>query len=61
MQEDALISVAIDDQEASALVQVLDSTFEKQVGVAVVKSNPQSRKTKGKFSPVHEYAFFTEK
>ncbi|WP_442682299.1 site-specific DNA-methyltransferase [Stenotrophomonas sp. JC08] len=58
MQEDALISVAIDDQEASPLVQVLDSTFEKQVGVAVVKSNPQSRKTKGKFSPVHEYALF---
>lgn len=58
MQEDALISVAIDDQEASPLVQVLDSTFEKQVGVAVVKSNPQSRKTKGKFSPVHEYAIF---
>lgn len=58
MQADALISVAIDDQEASPLVQVLNSTFEKQIGVAVVKSNPQSRKTKGKFSPVHEYAFF---
>lgn len=58
MRRDALISVAIDDQEASPLIQVLDSTFEKQVGVAVVKSNPQSRKTKGKFSPVHEYAFF---
>ncbi|GBR31016.1 putative DNA modification methylase [Komagataeibacter oboediens DSM 11826] len=58
MREDSLISVAIDDQEASPLVQVLNSTFEKQVGVAVVKSNPQSRKTKGKFSPVHEYAFF---
>lgn len=58
MREDSLIGVAIDDQEASPLVQVLDSTFEKQVGVAVVKSNPQSRKTKGRFSPVHEYAFF---
>lgn len=58
MQADALISVAIDDQEASPLIQVLNSTFEKQVGVAVVKSNPQSRKAKGKFSPVHEYAFF---
>lgn len=58
MQEYSLISVAIDDQEASPLVQVLNSTFEKQVGVAVVKSNPQSRKTKGKFSPVHEYALF---
>ena len=58
MHEDALIGVAIDDQEASPLVQLLNSTFEKQVGVAVVKSNPQSRKTKGKFSPVHEYALF---
>lgn len=58
MREDAIISVAIDDQEASPLVQMLNSTFEKQIGVAVVKSNPQSRKTKGKFSPVHEYAFF---
>ncbi|MFJ3046475.1 site-specific DNA-methyltransferase [Herbaspirillum chlorophenolicum] len=58
MKDDSLISVAIDDQEASPLVQLLNSTFEKQVGVAVVKSNPQSRKTKGKFSPVHEYAFF---
>lgn len=58
MQKDSLISVAIDDQEASPLVQLLNSTFEKQVGIAVVKSNPQSRKTKGKFSPVHEYAFF---
>jgi len=58
MGADSLISVAIDDQEASPLVQVLNSTFEKQIGVAVVKSNPQSRKTKGKFSPVHEYAFF---
>ena len=58
MKNDALISVAIDDQEASPLIQVLNASFEKQVGVAVVKSNPQSRKTKGKFSPVHEYAFF---
>ncbi len=58
MKNDALISVAIDDQEASPLVQVLNASFEKQVGVAVVKSNPQSRKTKGKFSPVHEYSFF---
>lgn len=58
MQENSLISVAIDDQEASPLVQLLNATFDKQVGVAVVKSNPQSRKTKGKFSPVHEYAYF---
>ncbi len=58
MKDDALISVAIDDQEASLLIQVLNASFGKQVGVAVVKSNPQSRKTKGKFSPVHEYTLF---
>lgn len=58
MKNNALISVAIDDQEASSLIQVMDASFEKRVGIAVVKSNPQSRKTKGKFSPVHEYAFF---
>lgn len=58
MKPDALISVAIDDQEASPLIQVLDESFPKQIGIAVVKSNPQSRKTRGKFSPVHEYAFF---
>jgi len=58
MTNSAIISVAIDDQEASPLIQLLDSTFDKQIGVAVVKSNPQSRKTRGKFSPVHEYAFF---
>lgn len=58
MKSDALITIAIDDQEASPLIQVMNASFEKQVGVAVVKSNPQSRKTKGKFSPVHEYAFF---
>jgi len=58
MKPDALISVAIDDQEASPLIQVLDASFVKQIGIAVVKSNPQSRKKRGKFSPVHEYAFF---
>ncbi len=58
MKNDALISVAIDDQEASPLIQVLNASFDKQVGVAVVKSNPQSRKTRGKFSPVHEYTLF---
>ena len=58
MTRNGLICVAIDDQESSHLTQVLNSSFCKQVGVAVVKSNPQSRKTRGKFSPVHEYALF---
>jgi len=58
MCDDALISVAIDDQEVAPLRVVLGDIFDKEVGVSVVKSNPQSRKTTGKFSPVHEYALF---
>jgi len=58
MEDDALICTAIDDEEVHLLRGVLDSLFEKTVGVAVVKSNPQSRKTRGKFSPVHEYGLF---
>ncbi|MGZ8220660.1 MAG: site-specific DNA-methyltransferase [Methylobacter sp.] len=58
MRDDALISVAIDDQEVASLRALLGEVFEKEIGVSVVKSNPQSRKTTGKFSPVHEYALF---
>jgi adenine-specific DNA-methyltransferase len=58
MRDDALISVAIDDQEVASLRAMLGEIFDKDVGVSVVKSNPQSRKTTGKFSPVHEYALF---
>lgn len=58
MRDDALICVAIDDEEVAPLRLILDSIFDKQAGIAVVRSNPQSRKTKGKFSPVHEYALF---
>jgi adenine-specific DNA-methyltransferase len=58
MRNEALISVAIDDQEVAPLRLVLNDLFEKEVGVAVVRSNPQSRKTSGKFSPTHEYALF---
>ena len=50
MRDDALISVAIDDQEVAPLKAVLGEIFEKEIGVSVVKSNPQSRKTTGKFS-----------
>lgn len=58
MSNDALICVAIDDQEVAPIRLVLSEVFYKEVGIAVVKSNPQSRKTSGKFSPVHEYALF---
>ncbi|TKB63231.1 MAG: site-specific DNA-methyltransferase [Nitrospira sp.] len=58
LESDGILCLAIDDEEASEARQVLDSLFPKIVGIAVVRSNPQSRKTKGKFSPVHEYALF---
>jgi adenine-specific DNA-methyltransferase len=52
------ICVAIDDEEVSEARKILGSLFPKEIGVAVVRSNPQSRKAKGTFSPVHEYALF---
>ena len=58
MLDDALVTIAIDDQEVAFLRAMLGEIFEKEVGVTVVKSNPQSRKATGKFSPVHEYALF---
>jgi adenine-specific DNA-methyltransferase len=58
MKKTASIAVAIDDQEVSVLRAILQNNFQKEIGIAVVRSNPQSRKTRGKFSPVHEYALF---
>ncbi|MBO3703698.1 MAG: site-specific DNA-methyltransferase, partial [Candidatus Accumulibacter sp.] len=58
MAKDAIICMAIDDEEVAVAQCLLRDTFEKEVGVGVVRSNPQSRKTKGVFSPVHEYALF---
>jgi adenine-specific DNA-methyltransferase len=58
LKKNGICCLAIDDEEVSEVRRVLDSLFTKLVGIAVVRSNPQSRKTKGKFSPVHEYALF---
>ncbi len=58
LENDGILCLAIDDEEVSEARRVLDSRFQKLVGIAVVRSNPQSRKTRGKFSPVHEYALF---
>ncbi|HHX8938372.1 TPA: site-specific DNA-methyltransferase [Yersinia enterocolitica] len=58
MNENTLISVAIDDEEVAPLRLLMNDLFIKEAGVGVVKVNPQSRKTKGKFSPVHEYVLF---
>ncbi len=58
LQSDGILCSAMDDEEASGARLVFDSLFPKLLGIAVVRSNPQSRKTKGKFSPAHEYALF---
>lgn len=58
MKPNALISVAIDDVEMPYLRLLLNEIFPQEIGVCAVRSNPQSRKAKGKFSPQHEYGLF---
>jgi adenine-specific DNA-methyltransferase len=58
MSTAGVICFAIDDEEVAEARHILGRVFAKEVGIAVVRSNPQSRKAKGKFSPVHEYALF---
>lgn len=58
MKENAMICMAIDDEEFSGLRFLLSKVFPKEIGISPVRSNPQSRKTKGKLSPTHEYALF---
>ena len=58
LTEDGIICAAIDDEEVIELRSILAQHFTKQVGVAVVRSNPAGRKTKGKFAPAHEYGLF---
>ncbi len=58
LPENGIICVAIDDVEVSPLRLILNSVFDKELGIATVRSNPQSRSRKGYFSPAHEYALF---
>lgn len=61
LSDQSMISVAIDDAELDRLIPLMDSIFPKNAGVTVVRSNPQSRKAKGKFSPQHEYCLYYAK
>ena len=61
LRSNGIICIAVDDEEFSALNLMAKQIFEKQVGIAVVRSNPAGRKTKGKFAPAHEYAVFLGK
>ena len=56
--KEGVLCCAIDDEEVSQLRLVMRSLFERTLGVVSVRSNPAGRKSKGQFSPTHEYALF---
>ena len=58
LPNNGVICVAIDDIEVSPLRFILKNFFEKELGIATVRSNPQGRSRTGYFSPAHEYALF---
>ena len=58
LPNEGIICVAIDDVEVSPLRFLLGDLFEKELGIAAVRSNPQGRARKGYLSPAHEYALF---
>ena len=58
MTRDGIICTAIDDEEAALLRILLQGMFNKELGIASVRSNPAGRKSRGQFSPAHEYAMF---
>ena len=53
-----MLCCAIDDEEAWRLRALLQRLFDKEVGVAPVRSTPIGRTSRGKLSPTHEYALF---
>ena len=55
---DGILCVAIDDEEVPLLRLVLERLFERHLGIVPVRSNPAGRKSRGQFSPAHEYALF---
>jgi len=58
IKQNGIISTAVDDEEVSGLRYILMSIFKKEIGIAVVRSNPAGRKTKGRLAPSHEYVLF---
>ena len=53
-----ILCCAIDDEEAWRLRALLQGIFNKEIGVAPVRSTPIGRTSVGKLSPTHEYALF---
>ena len=58
LPNDGILCCAIDDEEAWRLRSLLQRVFDKEIGVAPVRSTPIGRTSVGKLSPTHEYALF---
>ena len=58
LRNDGILCCAIDDEEAWRLRSLLQRVFDKEIGVAPVRSTPIGRTSVGKLSPTHEYALF---
>ena len=58
LSSNGIICCAIDDEEVWRLRALLQSLFDKEIGVASVRSTPIGRTSRGKLSPTHEYALF---
>ena len=58
LSKDGVLCCAIDDEEMSLVRLVMQSMFDKELGIVPVRSNPAGRKSSGQFSPAHEYALF---
>ena len=58
LPNNGILCCAIDDEELWRLRALLQTMFDKEVGVAPVRSTPIGRTSVGKLSPTHEYALF---
>ena len=58
MSKAGVLCCAIDDEEVALLRLSIRGAFVRELGIVPVRSNPAGRKSKGQFSPSHEYALF---
>ncbi|MDE0510783.1 MAG: site-specific DNA-methyltransferase [Gammaproteobacteria bacterium] len=58
ISKNGILCCAIDDEEAWRSRSLMQNMFEKEIGVAPVRSTPIGRTSRGKLSPTHEYALF---
>ena len=56
LSKNGILCCAIDDEEAWRSRSLMQNMFEKEIGVAPVRSTPIGRTSRGKLSPTHEYA-----